>query len=492
MVDYDLTMKLRKLFKVVPSVKFKSAKDPEITGISSNSKLVAPGNLFIAKKGFSDDGNHYIREATRAGASAILTDLFDPSLKEVIQVIHPNPKAIEGDLAANFYHNPSDALFMVGITGTNGKTTTSFLVKYLLDHLNGAETGLIGTIEYIVGQQRYQAIRTTPDVLTNQKMLKEMCHQGCKSAVMEVTSHALDQGRVNNLRFDVAIFTNLSLDHLDYHKTMDAYAAAKNRLFSELNPSYAVANADSPWLEKILNGYKGKIVTYGIENASDLRALKLKLTSQGTTFTLLHQGKSFNVEIPLVGRFNVYNCLAAIGACLPLQPIEKIISLLTQAPSVPGRLEPVPNPLNLKIYVDFAHTDDALQNVLVSLSEFKTGKLITVFGCGGDRDRSKRALMAMSAEKYSDHCIITSDNPRTENPEEICKEIATGFKNRCYEIELDRKKAIAKAIEMASPNDIILIAGKGHETSQVFAYKTIEFNDRKVAEELCKTKFYAS
>lgn len=490
-------MKLKKLFKDIKQVQIKGAKDPEITGVCSNSKLAAPGNLFIAKKGFVDDGADYIREAALAGASAVLTDMYDPSLKNIVQVIHPNPANIEGYLAAIYYKCPSDELFLVGITGTNGKTTSSFFVKYLLDHLNNRFTGLIGTIEYIIGEQRYNAIRTTPDVVSCHKMLREMCNQNCTSAVMEVTSHALDQGRVKGVDFNAAIFTNLSIDHLDYHGSMEAYSATKNLLFKELGktsaakfkkyPPVAIVNADSPWLEKIIHGCLAKIITYSIDHPSDLKASALMLSQEGTSFDLEYQGKKQRVCIPLAGRFNVYNCLAAIGACLANNhSLESILPLLATIPPVPGRLEPVVNPQNLKIYVDFAHSDDALENVLQSLIEFKKGKIITVFGCGGDRDQSKRPLMAAIAEKYSDHCIVTSDNPRSEPPEKICRDIVFGFKQTTHEIVIDRRNAIEKAIKIATPEDIILIAGKGHETTQIFSHKTIEFSDRKIAEELCR------
>ncbi len=490
-------MKLKKLFKDVKGVQIKGAKDPEISGICSNSKLVAPGNLFIARKGLISDGAQYIAEAIQTGAVAIVTDMYDPSLKDVVQVIHPDPSAVEGILAAVYYNFPSDELFMVGITGTNGKTTTSFLVKYLLDQLGKNSTGLIGTIEYIIGNQRYQAIRTTPDVISNQKMLREMCKQSCTASVMEVTSHALDQGRVDLVNFDVAIFTNLTIDHLDYHGTMEAYCQAKNILFKTLGqnqpdkqrkkPAFAIVNADSPWFDKMIEGCKTKILTYAIEGTADLKAQEIKLTPRGTEFILQYKGELFPVSIPLVGRFNVYNCLSAIGSALVYgSPLDKIIEKLSRCPSVPGRLEPVMNVENLKIYVDFAHTSDALENVLECLNELKTGKIITIFGCGGDRDKSKRPLMAAVAEKLSDVCIVTSDNPRSEAPEGICKEIAAGFKHpERHIIEIDRRAAIKMGIEMASPDDIILIAGKGHELCQIFAHKTIEFNDRKVAEELC-------
>lgn len=490
-------MKLKKLFKDIEEAQIKGSKELQITGICSHSKLASPGNLFIARKGFAYDGANYIAEAIRAGASAILTDMYDPSLKTVTQIIHPQPAKIEGSLAALYYQNPSEELFMVGITGTNGKTTTSYLTKFFLDHLESDNAGLIGTIEYLIGSHRYQATQTTPDVVANQKMLKEMCNQKSKSCVMEVTSHALDQGRVNQVHFDAAVFTNLTQDHLDYHKTMEAYCLAKNRLFADLHNSkkgscYAIVNNDSPWTEKILEGCKAEIFTYGTKNPSRLFAKDIQLTSQGTKFHLLYQDKQIPCQIPLVGRFNVYNCLAATAVCLVKgHGLETIVPLYSRLPAICGRLEPVENHLGLKILVDFAHSDDALKNVLECLAELKTGKILTVFGCGGDRDQQKRPKMAKAAEAYSDLCIVTSDNPRGEDPEAICRQVISGFTSNAYIVELDRKKAIELAILRASPGDIILIAGKGHETSQIFAHRTIDFDDRKVAQEILREVIHA-
>lgn len=490
-------MKLKKLFKDIEEAQIKGSKELEVTGICSHSKLASPGNLFIAKKGFVDDGVNYINEAIQAGASAVLTDMYDPSLKTAAQIIHPRPAGIEGLLAAQYYQNPSVELFMAGITGTNGKTTTSYLTKFLLDNLERDHAGLIGTIEYLIGSHRYQATRTTPDVVANQKMLREMCNQGSKSCVMEVTSHALDQGRVNQIHFDVAVFTNLTQDHLDYHKTMEEYCKAKNRFFAELHQSRknspcAIVNSDSPWTEKILEGCKTKIMTFGTHNPADLFADAIELTTDGTKFVLHYKERQIPCHIPLVGRFNVYNCLAATATCLHKgHLLDIILQLYPNLPAVSGRLEPVPNDLGLKIFVDFAHSDDALKNVLETLSELKTGKIITVFGCGGDRDQAKRPKMAESAEKYSDLCIVTSDNPRSEDPEAICRQITAGFKSKSYIVEPDRKKAIELAIKRASPGDILLIAGKGHETYQIFAHKTVDFDDRKVAQELLKAAVHA-
>lgn len=490
-------MKLKKMIKDVPIKEVRGSKEVEISGVCANSKMVVPGNLFVARKGRENDGAEYIAEAVSGGAVAILTDIYDPAWRNVTQIIHQDPAKIEGLLAARCHNHPSQELFMIGVTGTNGKTTTSYLVKHFFDQFAGP-CGLIGTIEYIMGSNRYQATRTTPDVSSNQKMLREMVLQGCHSAVMEVTSHALDQGRVDNIDFDIGIFTNLTIDHLDYHLTMEKYFEAKLKLFLSLEgpkekkttPS-AIINADSPWHLQIQNKYKGKVFTYGIDNQADLMAKNILLNASGTTFDLVYHGKIVKCRSLLVGRFNVYNCLAAIATGLVYnRPLEELAELLSTFTSVPGRLEPVPNPLGLNIYVDFAHTHDALGNVLSCFKEIAKGKIITVFGCGGDRDHTKRPLMAEASEHFSDTTIVTSDNPRSESPEAICNDILKGFsKDYKVIVEIERRKAIEKAIDLAGPQDIVLIAGKGHENYQIFSHRTIEFDDRKVAQQICETKY---
>lgn len=489
-------MKLKLLLKDIPSVLIKGSKDVEITGICAHSKRVCPGNLFIAKAGKVEDGVRYIPEAIQAGASAILTDIYDPSLKNITQIIHSDVSSLEGLLAAKFYGFPSQELFMVGITGTNGKTTTSFIVRHLLNKLN-KRCGLMGTIENIIGNHHYQTTLTTPDVTTNHKFLREMCLHSCKAAVMEVTSHALDQKRVAYIDYDMAIFTNLTLDHLDYHHTMENYFEAKRKLFLSLGkmrdsqkkyPKAAIVNGDSPWHQKMLEGCSVKAFTYGIENpSSDLRATNMQLAPEGSVFDLRYQEKIVKCQVPLVGRYNVYNCLAALSIGVILgESLECLVDHLKDFAPVSGRLEPVPNTKGMRIYVDFAHTDDALSNVLECLKEFKENRIITIFGCGGDRDKSKRPKMAKAAEEFSDLCIITSDNPRSEDPLTICQEITKGFKNsHSHVVILDRRKAIAHAIKIADKKDIILIAGKGHERHQIFAHKTVEFDDGKVAAEIC-------
>lgn len=492
-------MKLKKLLKDLPVKQIKGTRDLEITGICSNSKLIAPGNLFIAKQGHQYNGAAFIPEAINAGAAAVLTDMVDPSLRNITQIIDPNIDDLEALLIPRFYEYPGNKLFLVGITGTNGKTTTAFLIKHLLDALHG-KCGLIGTIEYIIGDNRYQATRTTPDLASNYKMLKEMTMNGCRSAVMEVTSHGLEQKRVHNLEFDVAVFTNLTLDHLDYHKTMENYFDAKKKLFLGLNQAAhpakksfiktAVINADSPYAASLLACCHANKITYGIERPADLKAGSIELSPEKTCFLLEYRGRQIPCEIPFIGTFNIYNYLAAVAVGLSQKfPLDSILEILESAPQVPGRLERVQNALNLNIFVDFAHTDDALKNVLATLSSLKKGRIITVFGCGGDRDRSKRPKMAQVAEQFSDYTIVTSDNPRTEDPAEICNQIAQGFlRKNSFMIVLDRTEAIKKAIEMADESDILLIAGKGHENYQIFAHKTIPFEDRKIAIELCEIR----
>lgn len=477
-------MKLKKIIKEIPQIQVKGSKEIEISGVSSNSKLVSPGNLFVARAGLKENGSKYIPEAISAGAVAIVTDMYDPTLSEVVQVIHPDPGSIEGALAAEYYQHPSKELFTVGITGTCGKTTTSFLAKNLLDQLGG-NTGLIGTVEYIIGVNRYQANRTTPDVSTNHKLLRDMVNQKCNAAVMEVSSHALDQKRVDKFQFSVGVFTNLSQDHLDYHPSMEEYFAAKKKLFLQCDK--AIVNADTLQAAEILMDFKGPTITYGIDSNADLTASDLQYTPQGTLFQLNFKGIAATTQLPLIGRHNVSNALAAAAiALMKGHTLQAIAKALENVPQVTGRLEAVPNSLGLKIFVDFAHKEDALRKVLESFKVLNFKRIIVVFGCGGDRDRSKRPKMGAVCEQFADVAIITNDNPRSEDPKTIALEIVAGFKDPSRAIvELDRRTAIAKAIAIATPEDCILIAGRGHEHYQIFAHHTIEFDDCKVAAHLC-------
>jgi UDP-N-acetylmuramoyl-L-alanyl-D-glutamate--2,6-diaminopimelate ligase len=489
-------MKLKKLLKDLPVQITKGSKEIEVTGICSHSKLVSPGNLFIAKRGLSCDGSTFIADAISAGASAVLSDIYNPFLRDVVQIVHPDPALLEAEIAARFYHHPDRSLFLVGITGTNGKTTTSYLIKHLLDSLEG-NCGLIGTIERIVGKNVFPSTLTTSDVITNYKLFFEMQASGCKAAVMEVSSHALDQGRVRSIEFDAAVFTNLTQDHLDYHHTMEQYADAKAKLFSSLHKTgnkpfakTAIVNSDTPWHKIMLQKCCVPVLTYGLNPSADLVAKEITLSPQGMRFTVCFQGKTYPFHSSLIGRYNIYNCLAAMAVGLSRGfSLEKILSLLTRFTQVSGRLERVANTAGLNIFVDYAHTDDALRNVLETLQEVKKGKIITVFGCGGNRDQGKRPKMGSIAEKLSDAVIVTSDNPRSEDPNAIIQQILTGFSSSNKPIAIpDRAAAIAAAIQSASKEDIVLIAGKGHETHQIFAHQTIPFDDRLVAQQICAHK----
>lgn len=489
-------MKLKKLLKAIPEVQVKGLKDIEITGLCNHSKMVFPGNLFIVKRGLTYDGSQFIPEALAAGAAAILTDMYDPTMKNVVQLIHPDVNSIEGALAAEYYERPSEELFVCAVTGTNGKTTTTFLIKHLCDSLQML-CGLIGTIECVVGRQRYQSSRTTPDVVSNQKMMREMRHQGCQALSMEVTSHALQQQRVSHISFDAAIFTNLTQDHLDYHKTMEEYFLAKLKLFEMLHDSpkgshaVAVINLDDPYAERILKRCQTQTITYSCSSPNaDLIAKDIRLSPRGASFTIEGFGQKATLKWEMIGQFNVSNALAALAPLLHKgYPLQKLCSLLASFPGVPGRCQKVDNPTGCSILVDYSHTEDALRNVLIALKPIVKGKLIVVFGCGGDRDATKRPKMGRAVEEFADIPIVTSDNPRSENPLEICKQILQGFiKPEAAKVIVDRYQAIKTAIELASQEDMILIAGKGHEAVQVLAQKTIPFDDRLVAEEICRER----
>jgi UDP-N-acetylmuramoyl-L-alanyl-D-glutamate--2,6-diaminopimelate ligase len=482
-LEVEGRMKLKKLLKELSGFEVRGSREVEVSGLSNHSQGVAPGHLFIARRGQNFDATRFIEEAVSSGAVAVLTDIYDPGFDKITQIISPDVASLEPVLAARYYGNPSQELFTVGVTGTNGKTTTAYIIQHLLPNC-----GLIGTIEYIVGFHRYDAVRTTPDVVANHKLLREMIAGGCTSAVMETTSHALEQGRTAGIAFDVGVYTNLSQDHLDYHKTMDNYARAKSRLFSQVTGS-AVVNNDDPYHEQVLGNVQVPVLSYSIEGEADLVASSLDFSGGGTTFQLQYRDQSLTVSTSLTGRFNVSNCLAALGVALCQGiPLSSAVAALTTFPGVPGRMESISNSLGLNILVDFCHTPDALKNVLSALRESVEGRLVVVFGCGGDRDQTKRPLMGEVAEHLADLSIITSDNPRNEDPIEICNHILAGFRNReNVEVQVDRRAAIESAISNAKEGDTILVAGKGHEPTQTFAHETIAFDDRDVVRQITQS-----
>lgn len=470
--------------KILPNVSIYGDDTQEILGLSENSKEMCPGYVYFARKGIKHDGKQFVQEAIDKGAVAIVLEAYDPSIA-LTQIVHSSVVEAESAIADWFFGSCSKNIYLVGITGTCGKTTTSYIVKQFFENL-GFPCGLIGSVEYIAGSFKKSASRTTPDNIMNQFLLADMVHSGMECCAMEVTSHAMLQGRVENLSFRVGVFTNITHEHLDYHKTMEQYIAAKNLFFRSLpEDAYAIVNIDDPRYKEVLDGCKASFLSYGIEKQADLMAKDI----QGSSFILSYRKDAQRVQIPLVGRFNIYNTLAAIGVLLTKGiPFEKIISVLPQIKAPPGRLEQVYNSCGFSIFVDHAHKEDALAKVLPVLREATKGKLITVFGCGGDRDRFKRPKMAKVVESFSDLAIVTSDNPRSEDPEAIIEEIITGFSQKKYEVYPDREQAIFRAIQIADTDDCILIAGKGDEKQQIFARNTIPFDDVVVAQRGCEKK----
>jgi UDP-N-acetylmuramoyl-L-alanyl-D-glutamate--2,6-diaminopimelate ligase len=461
--------------------------DRRITSICYDSREANPGGLFVAIRGNVVDGHSFIEQAIDRGAIAIVSE--EPGLTQRVTHIQvPDSRDALARLAAAFYSNPSKQLRMIGVTGTNGKTTTTYLIKHLLERA-GQRTGLIGTVSYEIGERVLPASRTTPESLDLQSILAQCVDAGCANVVMEVSSHALELERVDGIGFRVAIFTNLTQDHLDFHRGMKEYFEAKARLFAGLRAGEgksrtAIINVDDAYGQQLIArfGRELSIITFGMGARADLRASNFKIEPTGTSYQLDIKGKSFLVRLPLIGRFNIYNSLAALAAIQALGlDVRAAVLALARAPQVPGRLEAVPARRQFQIFVDYAHTDDALLNVIKTCRDLSPNRLIVVFGCGGNRDKSKRPLMGVAADQNADYSIITSDNPRKEDPAQIIRDIEAGFRSKRFESVLDRREAITRAIQLAQPRDIVLIAGKGHEKYQEFADRTIPFDDIEVA-----------
>jgi UDP-N-acetylmuramoyl-L-alanyl-D-glutamate--2,6-diaminopimelate ligase len=477
-------VKLKKLLKDL-DVTVKGSKEIDILGITQDSKITKPGDLFIARRGKVFDGTHFIPEAISGGASCLLTDIYNPFYSKTTQIITEDIKETALQIAKRFYENPQDVLTMIGVTGTSGKTTVSYLVKHLLNHIE-MPAGIIGTNGYQIKDNILSAPRTTPDSITCLKILKEVVSKELKSCVMEVSSHGLDQGRVDFIDFDVAIFTNFSHEHLDYHGTMDEYLLAKKKLFSLLDNSHkknpcAIINIDDPAAEILKKATSKKTLSYGIEKQADVQATNLKLSLTGMSFTVSYKEQEQLFSTKLVGKFNVYNLLAAISLGVHLEKsLKELSDIFSKFSCVEGRLQKVLEYKKCHVFVDYAHKVEALKNVLEALRNSAKGKIITLFGCGGNRDHMKRKLMAKVSEEYSDYTIVTTDNCRNEDPNKIISEIVLGFTKKQYSVAPDRREAIKKALEMAGPEDIVLIAGKGHEKVQIYSHKTLPFDDREV------------
>lgn len=481
-------MLLKNLLEAIPTRAITGPVDRPVDAIACDSRRVQKNTLFVALRGAKSDGHQFIDQAIEKGASVIVTERPEERARATcVQVENTRPAM--ADLAGAFYDHPMRRLKLAAVTGTNGKTTTTFLIKHICEKA-GMRCGLIGTVRYEIGERILPAIRTTPESLDLQELLAQIVNAGCKAAAMEVSSHALAQERTRGVEWDVAVFTNLTQDHLDFHGTMQNYFDAKLKLFTGLaqqqkkRKAVAIVNIDDRYGEQLIERLeKGfPVITYGMSARADFRASNYRAEFGGTTYQLDARGKSYLVRVPLIGRFNVANSLAALAAASSLGiSLRDAIASLAKSPQVPGRLEAVPAKRQFQVFVDYAHTDDALLNVLKTVRELSPRKLIVVFGCGGDRDRAKRPLMARVADQNADFSIITSDNPRKENPDAIIDEVEKGFRSNRYEKITDRAEAIARAIALAQPRDIVVIAGKGHETYQEFADNTVPFDDIQVA-----------
>jgi len=464
----------------------KSQGEAEVIDVVADSRRCRAGSCFVAVRGSAADGHGFIKAAVAAGAAAVVCQDDSNVPPGVATAVVPDTRLAAARLAQAIHGWPARKLICVAVTGTNGKSTVAHLIREILREA-GFSPALLGTITYETGKRTLAAPNTTPDPVILADLMAEMVADGRTHLVMEASSHALDQHRTDGLDFRVAIFTNLTGDHLDYHGTMEAYGQAKRKLFSGLpSGATAVINRDDPAGELMASASAAPVFWYGLSPAADLWATIDRIDSGGTHFTIVSGQRRLAVRTGLIGRHNVYNCLAAAGACwrgLGLE-LETVVRTLETVHNVPGRLQRVEGDAPFSVFVDYAHTDDALENVLTALRPVTAGRLIVVFGCGGDRDRTKRPRMARVAEKHADQVIITSDNPRSEDPVAIIDEIRSGLTaagSGKAVIEADRAAAIARAVQGARSGDVVLIAGKGHENYQIIGPARIHFDDVEVA-----------
>lgn len=491
-------MLLRELLEVLKNKEIVGEVDKDINSISYDSRKVELGSMFVAVKGFQYDGHDYIKEAIEKGVSVVVTNIdkistsLAKSKPKITFVKVPDSRQALALLANKFYDFPSRKLNLIGITGTNGKTTTSYLVESVLKHA-GQKVAGIGTINYRIGNKVFIGSNTTPESLDLQELFHKMVIEEIESVVLEVSSHALALNRVMGCKFDTAVYTNLSLDHLDFHKTMEEYFSAKMRLFSDFaDLRMVVINVDDPWGRRIIDKTSCKVLTYGINSQAGIMADRIECSIEGINFLGKTPAGEINIESKLIGEYNLYNLLAAIGAGLSqdidLSDIKKGVEALRV---IPGRCEKVDAGQDFAVIVDYAHSPDALEKILQTMRKLTKGKVIVIFGCGGNRDKTKRPLMGEIAAKYSDYAIITSDNPRDEDSFRIMVEIEEGFKKVClskdrYILIEDRGEGISCGIKLAEKGDIVLIAGKGHEDYQIIGKKIIHFDDRETAKNILK------
>ena len=484
-------MLLKQLLQDLPSATVEGSLDLEVAGITYDSRRVTPGMVFVAIPGQNTDGHEFIHTAIDRGATAVICERNGVIPQRATKIRVADVREAMARAATSYYQNPSAKLKVIGVTGTNGKTTVAFMIKAILEAA-GIKTGLMGTVRYEIGDRVIPAQRTTPESLEVQQMMAQMLRAECRACVMEVSSHALEQKRVVGVQFDVGIFTNLTRDHLDYHGTMENYFAAKQKLFTALEQGTkrgaVVINIDDAFGARLASQNRVEVqMTYGLDQAATLRASQIQLGKDGSRFVVETPERTFACRLPLIGRHNIYNALAAVGAGLALQvDVLTLQAALNALPPVPGRLEAVVHGQPFGVFVDYAHTDDALKNVLTTLREITPGRVLLAFGCGGNRDTGKRPKMGRVAAELADYTLITSDNPRKDSPQRIAEQIEEGyrsFRTDGYCLELDRRRAIQQIIGLAKAGDSVLIAGKGHETYQEFEDTVVPFDDRFHAQE---------
>lgn len=482
-------MKLADVIRGVDIMERYGSDSVDIKNIAYNSKNVSPGSLFICVTGFKVDGHTYINEAISKGAVAILVEK-DVEAKGVTVIKVKDTRRTMPYVASNFYGNPTQKLKLIGITGTNGKTTTTYLINSILEHAK-KHASILGTISIKIGKEEIASSRTTPESLDLQQLFREMLDRGMEYTVMEVSSHALDLGRVDGCSFQVGIFTNLTQDHMDYHKNFENYREAKKKLFYKTSRANIINIDDNHGriIAEEIKDLKTPLITYGIDNKADITAKNIAIDARGIKFTLVTPKYSIDIQNRIPGRFSVYNCLAAASLAY-VEGIDKEIIKegLYNIDNVPGRSEVVDIDKSYTVVIDYAHSPDSVENILKSIRQYAKGKIITVFGCGGDRDKEKRPLMGEAAGKLSDFCVITSDNPRSEEPMSIINQVEEGIRNTdCNYICIEnRRDAIKYALSIAKPDDVVLLAGKGHETYQVLKDGTIPFDEKEIVRELIR------
>jgi UDP-N-acetylmuramoyl-L-alanyl-D-glutamate--2,6-diaminopimelate ligase len=471
----------------------------EVAGLEYDSRKMKKDSLFFAFAGAHADGREFARDAEAKGACAVVSDLPPGDGVSIPWVRVEHGRKAMAAAAGNFYGHPDERVHFTGITGTNGKTTTAYLTDAMLRR-SGTVTAMIGTIEYRIGEEHRKAPNTTPESLDVFRLAAELEERGGRYLTMEVSSHGLALARVYGMHFQTAVFTNLTRDHLDFHRTMEEYAAAKRLLFSPDEghaPQWAILNADDPASESMVPVGGGRVIRFGISKGAELRAENIRSSFDGLRFDVVFQGRRQAIESSLVGRINVSNILAAAGVGLSYgMDLAAIAEGIRTSPPVPGRFERVDSGQPFLVVVDYAHTDDALRNVIRSARELAIqagkGRVITLFGCGGDRDRTKRPLMGEAVAEASDFVVLTSDNPRSEDPLDIMNDVMVGLRRFDTPLvaEPDRAKAIARAVGEAKAGDVVLLAGKGHETYQILKYQTIDFDDRETARQVLQSLGY--